>query len=617
MMKLRESLFDIILAGFLVLSLALHFLNFFHPIDDVFSIVISIISTLPVLFSTINSLRKRKISIDLLASTALIFALIVGEWTSAIFINLMLASARIFSRYTENKSRNAIKSLLKLKPHKAKIEKGGGVVEVPIADLRSGDLVIVELGENIPIDGVVVKGGASVDQSSLTGESYPVSKLKGDRVLSSSIVVSGNLVVKAEKIGAETTFERVIKLVEQAEKGKAEISTVANKFATIYILLTLFGSLALYFFLKDLTLVLGVLLVTCADDIAVGIPLAFLASIGYAAKRGVIVKGGNFLEGLSKAKTIIVDKTGTLTAGKMKVKEVFLFNEDKEKMMKLSHIVSSVSSHPASKAVMRYLKEHDGKVEEPESFKEFPGKGVKAIYEGKEILSGKIAFFKEQNIKIKEEEMALIEREKESGFVLILIAYDNRLIGFFSLLDELRPHAKAALEDLKALGVKKIVMLTGDNEKNAEIISREVGIDEFHANLLPQEKLKYLEKYLGKKDKVVMIGDGVNDAAALRLSDIGIAMGTIGSDAAIESSDIALMKDDLLEIPEMFLLSKYTMRVVYGDLLIWGVVNLIGLFLVFARIIGPDEAAAFNFITDFLPLLNSSRLFSLHLHIRK
>jgi len=451
----------------------------------------------------------------------------------------------------------------------------------------------------------------------LTGESYPVSKLEGDRVLSSSIVVSGNLVVKAEKIGAETTFERVIKLVEQAEKGKAEISTVANKFATIYILLTLFGSLALYFFLKDLTLVLGVLLVTCADDIAVGIPLAFLASIGYAAKRGVIVKGGNFLEGLSKAKTIIVDKTGTLTAGKMKVKEVFLFNEDKEKMMKLSHIVSSVSSHPASKAVMRYLKEHDGKVEEPESFKEFPGKGVKAIYEGKEILSGKIAFFKEQNIKIKEEEMALIEREKESGFVLILIAYDNRLIGFFSLLDELRPHAKAALEDLKALGVKKIVMLTGDNEKNAEIISREVGIDEFHANLLPQEKLKYLEKYLGKKDKVVMIGDGVNDAAALRLSDIGIAMGTIGSDAAIESSDIALMKDDLLEIPEMFLLSKYTMRVVYGDLLIWGVVNLIGLFLVFARIIGPDEAAAFNFITDFLPLLNSSRLFSLHLHIRK
>ncbi len=603
--------YNIILAVVLIAVLFVHYLGLLSfALDESFSIFIAGIATLPIIFRALISLKNKKVSIDLLAGVALVFSLISKQWISAVFINLMVTSARILANYTEARSRRAVQSLLKLKPEKAKVERNGKLVEIPLSEVKKGDLLVVELGESVPVDGIIEKGEAEIDQSSLTGESMPISKIKGDRVLSSTIVVSGNLVVKAEKIGAETTFEKIIDLVEKSQANKSEIRMLADKFAAWYVGLSFLGSLVLYLFSGNLSLVLAVLLVTCADDIAVAIPLAFLTAIGYAAKKGVIIKGSNFIEGLAKLKVIVVDKTGTLTYGRLKVEEFFDFEPNNhQETLRLAGTVCAFSNHPAAKSIVRYLDEKNINFSNPDTFKEQSGKGGVAFYRDKKITSGKLSFFEELNFKISDSQLNHINEVKERGLNTTLLGIDNKLVGFFALADEMKPKIKETILELKKLGIQKIIMLTGDNEKIAKRISDKAGLDEFHANLLPEDKLKYVKKYLSNDYKVAMIGDGVNDAAALSLADIGIAMGAIGSDSAIEAADIALMKDDFSELTEIIKLSKYTLKISRQDFWIWGAINTLGLILVFGGILAPTSAAAYNFITDFVPLANSLRLF--------
>lgn len=602
-----DAILWLILAGVLIV----HYLKWLPGKSGEFILIaIAVVSTLPIFWSAANVLKNKKFSVDLLASIALLVSLTDKQWTSVVFISLMITSARIFSDYTDIKSRQAIESLFKLKPQKAKVKKEGGFIEVLVEKVKKGDFVLVELGEKIPVDGIVEKGEAEVNQASLTGESVPVSKKEGDKVLSATIVSSGNLVIKAEKVGQETTFEKIISTIEKAQENKAPITAVSDKFSAWYIAITIFVSLILYIFSKNISLVLGVLLVSCADDVAVAIPLAFLASITHCARHGVIIKGGNYIEALAKLKVVIADKTGTLTKGKLKVEDIFAFDDkNPEEVLELAAVVSSVSSHPSAHAIIRYAKEKGIIAREPENFEEYPGKGASALYNGKKITSGNPSFFRELNFKISSHELRDIERKTENGFSATLIGYDDKVIGFISLADEVRTQAKEMVSRLEKLGVEKIVMLTGDNEKIAKRVADSVGIKEYHANLLPEDKLNYLKKYLSKKYKTAMIGDGVNDAAALSLADVGIAMGAIGSDASIESADIALMKDDLSQVPELIKIGKSALKIVRQDLLIWGVINIVGLVLVFGKVIGPQGAAAYNFITDFIPLFNSLRLF--------
>ena len=606
--------FDNFLLAVLVLVLIVHYFSLASlKLDELFLIFIASVATLPVVFRAIIALKNKKVSIDLLAGAALVFSLLSKEWASAVFINLMVASARTLINYREMRSRSAIQSLLKLKPEKAKIEHNGKSMEIALNEVKKGDLVVVELGERIPVDGIVERGEAEVDQSSLTGESTPISKTKGERVLTSTIVVSGNLIIKTEKIGKETTLEKIIDLVEKSQTNKAEIRMVADKFASWYVVLTFVGSAVLYLFSRDLNLVLAVLLVICADDIAVAIPLAFSTAIGYAAKKGVIIKGNNFLEGLAKLKIIVADKTGTLTYGHLKVEEFFAFGvhdaQKQKEALRLSGTACVFSSHPSAKAIIKYLDEKNINFSDPDRFEEYSGKGAIAFYRDKKITSGKLSFFQELNFKISDDNLRHINDISERGLSVTLFGIDDTVVGFFALADEMKPKIKEAILELKKLGIEKIIMLTGDNEKIAKRIADKAGIDEFHANLLPEEKLKYLKKYLSKDYKLAMVGDGVNDAAALSLADIGIAMGAIGSDAAIEAADIALMKDDFSEVPEIIKLSKYTLKISRQDFWIWGIINVFGLILVFSGFLAPTSAAAYNFITDFLPLINSLRLF--------
>ncbi|MCX6737931.1 MAG: cation-translocating P-type ATPase [Candidatus Parcubacteria bacterium] len=571
---------------------------------------ISIVATLTVFYSAIQSIKNKKVSIDLLASIALFISLIEREWIAAIFINLMISFARAFIDYVKIRSHSALESLMKIKPKTVKIIQNGKTIEVPLEDVKRGDLVVIELGEGIPVDGLVEKGEAMVDQSSLTGESIPILRKEGDRVLSFTTVVSGNLVLRAEKIGGETTFEKIIALIEQSQASKAPIYTLMDKFTKRYIILTVIGAFFVYLFSRDMNLVAGLLLVSCADDIAIATPLALMSAITHSAKHGAIIKGGDYLEGLAKIKTIIFDKTGTLTQGKLRVEEVFSFKpKNEKKVLELAVIPSSRSNHPIAHTLIDYAKEKNIPIKESEDFEEYGGRGMSAFYRNKKIIIGKLEFFKDLKIKIGEQQLSEIRRAMLQRLNVTLVAYDYKLIGFISLADELRPKIKETMDELRKLGVEKIVMLTGDNELIAQKVAKEIGIDKFHANLLPKDKLEYYKKYSNKKYKVAMVGDGVNDAPVLALSDIGIAMGAIGSDAAIEAADIAIMKDDLSQIPELIKISHSAITVVRQNLLLWGALNILGFTLVFLHILSPSGAAAYNFISDFIPIFNSLRLF--------
>jgi len=602
---------NLILLVCLIVVLVAHNLSLVPSqlIQSIF-ILLGILSTIPVGISAVKALYKKKISVDLLASIALFVSMTQGEWISVTFINLMITSARIFGLYTEGKAERAIKSLLKLRPEYVNVKVGNTLARTHIQDVKIGDRVVVESGERIAVDGTIIEGQGSIDESTLTGESMPIDKHEGDVALSATLVVSGTYLIKTEKIGKDTTFEKIVSLVGNAQAGKAGIQTIADTFASWYIVCTVIGAAVTYVFTKDTNLVLAILLVTCADDIAVAVPMAFWAAIAYAAKRGIIIKGGHYLEGMARVSILLTDKTGTLTKGRIAVSDILSFGRHSTKqVLDCAVSAASISSHPLSKAIMNHVKKRHAEVLIPDVFREYPGKGIVVSVKHKHIVLGNHKLLADNAISFSYEIEQMTNKKNAQGFTVVYVGYEHVCIGCIILVDELRNNISGAVKELKQLGVHEIIMLTGDNERVARHVMDETGITAYHANLLPEEKVDFVKKHRHTKYKIAYVGDGVNDAAALAAADIGIAMGAIGSDTAIESADIVLMRDDMHKIPMCILIGRYVMQIVRQNFYIWGIVNTIGLILVFAKIIGPAEAAAFNFFTDFFPLVNSIRLF--------
>lgn len=580
--------------------------------------VVSIIGLAPVCWSALKALINRRLTIDLLASIALIFSLLAHQWQSAVFIGLMLASARLFARYTANRASRAVASLMKLRPTKVHILVGGKSMETEIEKIKVGDLVVVESGERVAVDGTVESGEASIDQSSLTGESEPIRKAAGDEVFSSTLNVSGSLIVRARRVGKETTFSKILELVAKSQASKVPIASIVERFAGWYILFTLIGSVVLFILTKNTLLVLSVLLVTCADDLAVALPLTFTVAIGALARRGIIVKGGEFLEGFTKTKIMIFDKTGTITEGRPRIEEIATFNNyPQPDFLAILGAVESESNHPTARAVQDFVVAQN--IETPPIVKvhEEPGFGIKGIINKQEVMAGKTKFLRDGGIIFSPSETEQIEEQKKKQRTVTVLSVNGQPVGFVAMFDTIRPAAALLMSQLKNIGVERLIMLTGDNEKIAADVAHHVNIPEFKANLLPQDKINFLRRVQSLKYKVAMVGDGVNDAAALAAADIGVAMGAIGTDAAIESADVVLMKDNLANISETMDLSRRTLKIVRQDLWIWGTVQAIGLLLVFLNVLGPGGAAAYNFLTDFIPLLNSLRLFQFHFKTAK
>ncbi|CAN5315387.1 heavy metal translocating P-type ATPase [soil metagenome] len=576
-----------------------------------FLIAVGLISTIPVILSAILALKNKKVSIDLLASIALFVSILNHEWVSVAFINLMITSARIFGDYTEARADNAIKNLLKLRPEIVKIKNGNQIISLPIEKVKIGDIVIVETGDRIPVDGKIIEGTGNIDESSLTGESLPVTKTIGQKVFSSTLNLSGSIIIKTEKVGTDTTFEKILTLVQNAEVEKQGITGIADKFSTIYIIATLSVSIIIFAITKNTNLILSVLLVACADDIAVAIPIGLWGGITKAAKNGIIIKGSQYLEGLSDLQTIIFDKTGTLTKGNIKTQKIICFNNTKSsEALSLLANIESVSEHPIAKAIVLHAKNDGLKINSPEKFEEIAGFGIKTFKGKSKIVVGNLKFLINEKVKITKAEKEEAESYQKNGFQIVFLGINNKLGAILTLADEVRPEARQAIANLRNLGIKNIIMLTGDNELVASRVAKSVGISEFHASLLPEDKLNFIKNIINKnKGKVAMVGDGVNDAASLKLADIGIAMGAIGADSAIESADIALMKDNLSKLITAIRISRFTKKVSKQNFFIWGALDVLGLSLVFTSLIGPVGAAAFNFVTDFFPILNALRVF--------
>lgn len=600
--------FDVSLSVLISLFLIVQFLKIYPAEKEIF-IVLSFLGLLPVLRSAIISLGKKELTIDLLASIALIFSILAREWHSAAFINLMLAFARIFSFWTEARTKDTISRLLKYRPAKIKIKKEEAIIEVPVERVEKGDLAVIESGDRIPMDGVVISGQASVNESILTGESEPVMKKTNDWVFSSTLNESGSLLVRAENVGEDSTAAKIVALVEEASREKSPSEQVAAKFTVWYISLTLIGAIALYLISRNVNLVLAVLLVTCADDIAVAIPLSFTMAISWAAQRGILIKGGEVIEKLPKIKFFLTDKTGTLTYGKPRIKKMDVLSGSGKEFLELFGTAEINSHHPTSTAIINYLKEKNTNIAAPDEFNEIPGEGIEVVKNGRKILAGKIDWLKKNGIEISPGQLEQTEKIKKQGFSITALASDGKLLGLAVTEDGIRPYAKDLVKATKSLGVQSWVMLTGDNERVAARVAKELGIKSFQANLKPDSKLDYIKNFKKENQGVLaMAGDGVNDAAALALADVSIAMGAIGSDAAIEAADVALMADDLSRIPQAMMLGRKTLRVVKQNFWLWGVINAVGLLLVFSGVLHPVGASAYNFITDFLPIFNALRI---------
>lgn len=571
----------------------------------------ALLGSLPIAFRSFASLARGKITIDTFNLVALVISFAAGEIASAGFIALMLSFASLLDWHTESRTSSAVEELLKLKPDTALREKDGALSEVPLARIKEGDIVVVENGARVPVDGRVVFGRAYVNEAPMTGESAPAEKVVGDRVFGATLNESGMIKVRAIGVGKDSTIERMAELIREGAKHKSRSERLADRFAGIFLPVVLFLGIGTYALTRNVEMTAALFLVACADDMAVAIPLAITASLGRAAKRGVIVKGGEWLDALSRAKVIVLDKTGTLTYGNFAVGEAGITGSlSPEQFWRLVGIAEKFSEHPAGRALFRKALAVAGEIPDPEKYAVYKGAGVLARAGKDEIIIGNEKIFSEHGLAFPESvRREFLSWQERFGNTVSIVLHNDRLAGFVTVADAPRSEAKQSLEKLRAIGVARVIMFTGDNEEVAKTVCAALGIAEFRAGMTPEAKLRELEALQKGGGGIIMAGDGVNDAPALSRADVGIAMGSGGTATAVEAADVIILTDDLSRIAEMVMLGRRTVSVIHADMAIWFATNMIGFALVFSGLVGPAAAAFYNFATDFLPLVNSGRLF--------
>jgi heavy metal translocating P-type ATPase len=582
----------------------------FIPQAGIVTVILCAISAWPTLVTAAKGLTEIRLTIDLYNILALGIALGLQEFSSGAFIALMLACARILEERTEARSHRAVEELLALKPLTARRESRGKVDEIPSQEIRMGDILLIGTGERIPADGLIVHGTALVNEASVTGESIPKEKLIGDRVLASTIISAGAIKIRATLVGKDSTLERMAALIRDAARHKSHAEKIADRFAGYFLPIIGISGIALYYFTSNPQMVAAFFLVACADDIAVAIPLAITAALGKAAKRGAIVKGGARLLALAHLDSLVLDKTGTLTYGDLRVERLDRDPSVTEFFIwECLAIAEKYSEHVIGRAVFREAVKRIGSVPDPERFQVYRGRGIWVHAKGRDILVGTPALLTESGVQIPEGWALRDEHERDPGLTSdFYVAVDGRCVGRVRIADVPRPAAKQSIQNIRDLGVNQIVMFTGDQLRSASAIAKSVGIDEYHPTMTPEDKEREVGQ-LALRGHVAMVGDGINDAPALARATVGIAMGSTGTAVAIEAADIVLLSDQLDRIPELIVLARKSESIIWGNVWIWSISNLVGFAFVFTGIFGPALAAAYNFITDFLPLANSSRLF--------
>jgi Cd2+/Zn2+-exporting ATPase/Cu+-exporting ATPase len=575
-----------------------------------FLIIATLVGGFSIFRKAFEGIRSKRITADLLMSIAIIAALSIREFSAALLIVFFMNIAHFLEGFTVRKSRQAVDELTKLVPKTARIKTGESEVEIPVDEVRIGDVVVVRPGERVPIDGIVLRGRSSVDQSSITGESIPAEKNVGDVVFAGTINQLGMLEISVKRVGQDTTLGRIIALVEQAEASKAPIQKFADKYSSYYLPVVIIASLVTFLVTRVPTYAIAVLVVTCPCAIALATPLAVVASVGSLAKKGMLIKGGLFLDKLAKVDTVIVDKTGTLTLGRPRVTDIVMFADVSEvELVRLAASAERYSEHPLSSALLDHAEKCNVQLEAIDDFEAHPGKGITCKLRGSKVIVGNMELLNSENVHFKQNVVAeKLQEFEEQGKTALFVAVDSRLLGMITVADVVRSGVAETLGELKGMGIKEIILLTGDNERVAAAIARSLGISKFRANVLPEDKIAEVRSLQAQGRIVAMIGDGVNDAPALAQADIGIAMGTRGSDVAIEAAPLVLMRDDWMQIPVAVRIVRKSLITIKQNVAFGILFNMTGVILASLGVLPPILAAAAQSLPDVVVFLNSSRL---------
>lgn len=527
-----------------------------------FLIVATFIASVPISIKAFQAIKLRTFSIELLVTIAVIGALLIGEYVESAVVTFLFLFGAYLEGKTLQKTRSSIRELIEMAPEEATVIRNGEKVTISVDDVEIGDRIIIHPGGKIPVDGKIIIGQATINEATVTGESIPVEKKQNDEVFSGTIVDNGYIEIIAEKVGADTTFAKIIELVEEAQESQSKTEKFLDKFANIYTPAIVVLALIVYLFTGNLHIAITFLVIACPGALVIGAPVSNVAGIGNGAKHGALIKGGEVMDVLSKVDTIVFDKTGTLTKGRPEVTDIKVFNNHAENdMLRIVAQAELLSEHHLGKTIVNEAKKRNIELtEEVPQGEVVKGHGVIATVEGKQVVIGNRTLMENEHISIE----PLIEQyataQEKHGNTAVFAAIDGKIVAIISIADEIRDDAKQALAELRKQGVKRMIMLTGDNEHTAKKVAEQLGLDEYHAQLLPQDKVEYVEKLQAEGHVVAMVGDGLNDAPAIATADIGLAMGEGGTDISMETADIVLMADRLTQFSHAYSLAKATIR---------------------------------------------------------
>lgn len=541
-------------------------------LGDVFMIAAAVVAGYGIVAKAVRALIAKVVGIDLLVSVAAIGAVIIGNFWEAAAVTFLFAIGHALEAATLNKTRSALAELVAVAPSSAIVVRDGEQQEIPAGQVRMGEIVLVKNGAKVPVDGQVVSGTGAIDEASITGESIPVEKTKGGQVFAGTVSRGGFLQVLATGIGADTTLARIIHRVEEAQDAKAKTQAFIDRFSTWYTPAVMVLALVAGLISGDVVLALTLLVIGCPGALVISIPVAIVAGIGRAARNGILIKGGEFLETSAKITAVAVDKTGTLTEGKPQLTDVIILDStlDRTEVLRWAAAAEAGSEHPLARPILETARE-EGVAPQgiPGAVTPVPGKGIVANVNGRQVLIGNPPLLEQYGIASGIAEAAQAAQDlAAAGKTPMIVAVDGRVIGVVAVADQIRQDAPEMVARLHRAGVEKVVMLTGDTRPVAEAVGKATGIDEIHASLLPEDKLDAVTELQRQGHTIAMVGDGVNDAPALATANIGVAMGAAGSAVAVETADIALMGDNLLKLPEAIGLAKRTVNVMKQNIAI-------------------------------------------------
>ena len=608
---MQKKLIKIIISLLLFLiTLIINFENKY--INGAIYVIAYIIVGFEIIKKAIRNIIKGKVfDENFLMAVATLGAFVIGEYPEAVAVMLFYQVGELFQSYAVDKSRKSITELMDIKPEYANVERNKEIQKIKPEDVKIGEIIIVKPGEKIPLDGYIIKGKSSIDTKALTGEWVPRDVIEGEDVISGCININGVLKIKVTKEFENSAVSKILDLVENASNKKSKSENFITKFAKYYtpivVIIALILALVPPLIIKDQTFsewiyrALSFLVVSCPCALVISIPLSFFGGIGGASKMGILIKGSNYLESLADTEILVFDKTGTLTEGTFKVRKIKGINIKEEELLKYAAYAENYSNHPIATSIKKaYNKKiNESKIEKTQ---ELSGLGINAIVEGKEILVGNEKLMKEENIEY--------TKSQEIGTV-IYVSIDKKYVGYIVIADEIKKDSKIAISNLKKINIKQIVMLTGDKKDVGESVAKELCIDKVYTELLPDGKVEKVEKLLkekSEKGKLAFVGDGINDAPVLALADIGIAMGALGSDAAIEAADVVLMTDEPSKIVNAIKLSKKTMKIVKQNIIFAISVKIIVLILSAIGISSRWQAVFADVGVSILAIINALRV---------